>query len=335
VRLIIAALIALLVIPTFASAQAPDDASPAAFVNGRPITLLQVKRVLVSAFQGKSIPAEMLPLVQAQSLEQAILRRVMFDRLKELKYEPTADELRETQETFDANLALAGITAEEYRKRSQLSEQDLDDLRYWDIAWRRYVGEHLTDDDLKAYFDEHRRDFDGTELRVSHILWRIEGRREQADIAGIVSRAQQLRDEILAGKITFAAAAAKHSAGPSRENGGDLGFIARREPMGEEFSAAAFKLKTGEISPPVLSPFGIHLITVTDEKPGTKTWADVREQLKPAAENDLFRRTAGELRKSAKVEYTNLLPHLDPATGQIVVPMKTGGAAVIGAPQEQ
>jgi peptidyl-prolyl cis-trans isomerase C len=307
-----------------AQAQTPADETPVATVNGAPVTLLQVKRVLLTAFQGRTIAAEMLPVVQAQSLEQAILRRLMIQKLKELKYEPTAEETRTAQETFEANLTLAGLTVEEYRRRNHLSEQDLEEGRYWEICWGRYAREHLTDDDLQRFFDEHRRDFDGTQLRVSHILWRLEGRGPTADAGSLANTAQQVRDEIVAGKLSFADAVAKYSVGPSREKQGDLGFIARREPMGEEFSAAAFRLNVGEISPPVVSPFGVHLITVTEEKPGTSNWSDVRDRLRPAVENELFRRTTAELRKTAKIEYSSLLPHLDPATGRIAVPVKNG-----------
>lgn len=310
----------MLSIATFA--KAADDATPVAFVNGAPITFLQVKRTLIAAVGGRPVSADILPVLQAQSLEQAILRRLMLNRLKELKYEPTADELRQAAENFDLNLTLGNLKRDEYLLRNHLSEQDLEDLRYWEICWNRFARERLTDDELKRYFDAHHRDFDGTQLRVSHILRRLEGRGAQADVNAAIAAAKQLREEIVAGKIKFAEAAEKFSVGPSREQEGDLGYIGRREPMGEEFSSAAFKLNKGEISPPVVTPFGVHLITVTDERPGGTPWTAVREQLLPAVENEFFRRTAGELRKTAKVDYTDLVPHVDPATGKIVVPTK-------------
>ena len=68
--------------------------------------------------------------------------------------------------------------------------------------------------------------------------------------------------------MTFADAAEKYSAGPSRAKGGDLGFIPRHGIMVEPFARAAFVLAKGEISPPMATVFGIHLITVTDVKPG-------------------------------------------------------------------
>lgn len=300
------------------AAQNVAEDTVAAMVNGEPVVLLQVRWTLVTAMHGRTVPATILPLLQAQSLEQTINRRLVLAKLRELKYEPTADELKQAEENFATNLTLNNQTREEYLKRNVLREQDLNDLRYWDICWNRYVREQLGDAALEKYFEAHRRDFDGSQVRVSHILLRIEGRGEQSDPGKVLADAAKLREEITSGKVKFSDAAKNRSAGPSRERGGDLGFIPRHDVMVEEFSAAAFQLKKDEISPPVVTPFGIHLITVTDEKPGNVGWADVRDKLYSGAQNELFRELAAELRKTAKIEYTGVLPHIDAATGRIV-----------------
>lgn len=305
---------------SIARAQSDAGETVVARVDGEPVTFNQVKRTAMQAVQGRPVSAEVAPLLQAQSLEQAINRRLVLKFLHNKNYEPTAEELKSADENFRLNLTQNNVTREEFLKRNLLSPADLDDLRYWDICWNRYAREQLNDDALQQHFAANRRDYDGSELRVSHLLLRIEGSGPQRDAASAISRAQQIREEIVGGKISFADAASKYSAGPSRERGGDLGFIPRHDQMVEEFSAAAFKLQKGEVSPPVVTTFGVHLITVVDERPGAKQWSDVRDRLLPAAQNDLFRRTAAELRKTAKVEYTNLVPHLDPATGKIVTP---------------
>ena len=73
--------------------------------------------------------------------------------------------------------------------------------------------------------------------------------------------------------------------------------------MPEDFSQAAFALKTGEISEPIVTSFGVHLITVLEEKPGTKTWRDVESELRPAVTLYLFRWIADKERPTAKIEY--------------------------------
>ena len=123
-----------------------------------------------------------------------------------------------------------------------------------------------------------------------------------------MKQAEQLRQSITGGKLAFADAAKQNSAGPSAKVGGDIGWIQRREPMPEAFSAAAFALQPGEVSPPVTTTFGVHLIQVQEVKPGTKTWQDAADQLRPAVTLYLFRWLADKERTAAKIERTGDWP---------------------------
>lgn len=91
-----------------------------------------------------------------------------------------------------------------------------------------------------------------TEIKASHILVQT---KEEAD---------KLREEIVAGK-SFEEAAKEYSLCPSGQEGGDLGFFGRNV-MVVEFDHAAFELEVGELSNPVNTNFGWHLILVTDKK---------------------------------------------------------------------
>lgn len=91
------------------------------------------------------------------------------------------------------------------------------------------------------------------EVRASHIL--VKTRPE----------AVKIRKEIVNGNITFEEAAEKYSLCPSSVNGGDLGYF-KRGQMVQTFSDAAFDLKTGQISDPVGTKFGWHLIKVVDKR---------------------------------------------------------------------
>lgn len=90
------------------------------------------------------------------------------------------------------------------------------------------------------------------EIKASHILVETE------------AEAISLKEEILSGKA-FEDVAAEHSLCPSGANGGDLGFFGRGQ-MVREFEAAAFDLNVGELSAPVRTNFGWHLILVTDKQ---------------------------------------------------------------------
>lgn len=91
-----------------------------------------------------------------------------------------------------------------------------------------------------------------SEVKASHILVDTE------------AEAIALKEEILSGK-PFEDVAAEHSKCPSGARGGDLGFFGRGQ-MVKEFENAAFDLKVGEISDPVRTNFGWHLIVVTDKQ---------------------------------------------------------------------
>lgn len=90
------------------------------------------------------------------------------------------------------------------------------------------------------------------EIKASHILVKT---KEEAD---------KLREEIISGK-PFEEAAKEHSLCPSGREGGDLGYFGRNV-MVVEFDHAAFELEVGELSKPVNTNFGWHLILVTDKK---------------------------------------------------------------------
>jgi len=90
-----------------------------------------------------------------------------------------------------------------------------------------------------------------TEVKASHILVETE------------AEAISLKEEIVSGQA-FEDVAAAHSLCPSGRNGGDLGFFGKGQ-MVSEFEDAAFSLNVGELSDPVKTNFGWHLILVTDK----------------------------------------------------------------------
>ena len=89
------------------------------------------------------------------------------------------------------------------------------------------------------------------EVKASHILVETE------------QEAINLKEEILSG-TAFEDIAAEYSLCPSGARGGDLGFFGRGQMVGE-FEKAAFGLNVGELSEPVRTNFGWHLIVVTDK----------------------------------------------------------------------
>ncbi len=90
------------------------------------------------------------------------------------------------------------------------------------------------------------------QVRASHILVDSE------------SQAQKLYDQVKGGK-NFGQLAKKFSSCPSGKKGGDLGYFSRGQ-MVKPFEDAAFNAGKGDLTPPVKTQFGWHLILVTDKR---------------------------------------------------------------------
>ncbi|HEY2882480.1 MAG TPA: peptidyl-prolyl cis-trans isomerase, partial [Pirellulales bacterium] len=82
----------------------------------------------------------------------------------------------------------------------------------------------------------------------------------------------------------------------------------------------AFALKPGEISQPVYTTFGIHLIKVTDVKPGTRTLKDVHDAVLSGYSDQLMSRAVEEQRKETPPEYSPDFPHFKPGTTELAMP---------------
>lgn len=354
-RLAVCAIVLAAALPAWAADAKPDNKRKptpeppvAATVGGEKIYVGEVRDLVWRSRppqkkREQSVPAEF----EAEALELAINRRLVAIRLEQEGFGVGDDELALLMTDLRRKIEAQQSTFEDFLQRHGFNEATVARQLTWDVLWRRYVARAATDEVLEKYFNAHHRDYDGTKLRVSHILLRVAKNvdqagdeppnREQATAnpatanpatanqatanqatAAVVKKAEKLRAQILAGKLKFAAAASKHSIGASRRQGGDLGWIPRHDRMSEAFSRAAFALEEGDISPPVVDQFGVHLILCTGVEPGRDTWQDVRRPLLKAWAEERFLEVASSARAKAQVSYTSALPHFDPTTRELV-----------------
>jgi len=183
-----------------------------------------------------------------------------------------------------------------------------------EIAVRQLVTQRLTPQAVAGYFEKHRREIDGTLVRVSHVVLRPDLGRGEAAVEECLARAAAIRGRILQGETTFAEAARAHSAGPSRRRGGDVGYLPRHSVAHEEFAKQAFALAKGDISQPFVTSFGVHLLQVTDVQPGDRTLLSLRQQIEQVMAQQIVRDALAEARRDAPVEIMPGVPHFDPAT---------------------
>lgn len=292
----------------------PSRGDIAAHVNGVPITVHEVHREVESAFANREIAPEAKNELLAHALEQLISRRLVLKWLAQTNQHANDAEVESAITQLKKQLEQRGGSLQEFLDRQKLDDAGLRRSLAWQIGWRRYLNEHLTDANLEKYFHRHRREFDGTELRVAHILFAVAEPAKAESVAECRKKAIEVWERIQAKELNFEQAVNEFSQSPSREQKGDIGFIGRRAPMPEPFSRAAFELEVGQVSQPVVTHFGVHLIQCLEVRPGPKNWHEVRGDLELAVTQYLFRWAADQVRATTKIEYSAEFPHFQPGT---------------------
>lgn len=159
-----------------------------------------------------------------------------------------------------------------------------------DAYFKKYVKEAVTEADARKIYDKQIGSRKSEiEVRASHIL--VKTRKKAEDILKQIANGGD-----------FAKLAAKHSIGPSKASGGDLGYFTKGR-MVKAFADTAFALKKGDVSQPVQTRFGWHVIKVADKRERPKIPFEV---VKDRIISPLVQQKSSDvidtLRKNSKVE---------------------------------
>ncbi len=162
-------------------------------------------------------------------------------------------------------------------------------------AFNKLVGkETVSEEEIEKFYNDYKENFQRPEmLNASHILVDSE------------EKANEIVEEIKNG-LSFEDAAMKYSSCPSKEQGGNLGEFGKGQ-MVPEFENAAFDMGEGEISGPVKSQFGYHIIKLNEKLPESlSTMEEVHEEIKNQIvrmkQQDKYMNKVNELTEKYKVE---------------------------------
>ena len=161
----------------------------------------------------------------------------------------------------------------------------------------------VAEEDLKKYYEEHKHEYET--MRARHVLIRFKGSRvplkaDQKDLTEeeALEKAQAVRKRLLAG-ADFAQVAKEESDDTgSGTNGGNLGEF-KHGSMVPQFDEAASKLPLNEISEPVKTQYGYHIIQVQARE--TKTFDEVKDEIEKKIRPQLTEKFIAELRAKAGV----------------------------------
>jgi len=182
----------------------------------------------------------------------------------------TPDKIDEQIEQFKQQLKAEGQDLATALLQNNISIDDVRKEYEGRLRWEMFWKPKATEATLRKYVADNRDLFNGTALRASHILIKVEPDASDAEKQKARQKLASIKKEIEGGTITFAAAANKYSEDPANTGGagGDLDYFTLGTGLIEDFTNVAFKMKKGTISDAVETPFGFHLIQVTDRKEG-------------------------------------------------------------------
>lgn len=242
-------------------------------VDGEPISRADFERALknIEGRAGGPVPAERRDEIFREILDQLVAYRALVQESRARKVtvadpevEARIDAIRKQfpdEGAFNKALADRGLSLD--RLRADTREE---------LLVARLVEAEVTpqvdvkEADIKDFYDKNPERFQQPEqVRASHILIRLPegGSAEQKKAAR--AKAEDVLAQVKAGG-DFAALARQHSQDGSAPQGGDLNFFQRGQ-MVPAFEEAAFALQPGQVSGVVESPFGFHIIKVTERRP--------------------------------------------------------------------
>jgi peptidyl-prolyl cis-trans isomerase C len=287
------------------SAPAPAaGAKPAAVVNGHAIAMTELETAIKQGGPSAvSVPDEQRRAAQHQTLAMLIDEALMQQFLTKNTAPVTDADLNKKLAEMDAGLRKENKSLAEFYHSAGLTEAQVRANIGYTLRWHAWAREHVTDAMVEKYYQDYKDFFDGVTIKASHIVLRVPPTAAPAELQAARAKLTELREQITSGKLDFAEAAKKNSQCPSAPGGGDIGYFPRKWVVDETFARAAFAMKVGEISDVVQSEYGLHLIKVTDRKPGQASeFAKIKEDVREFCTEDYRQSLLAAFRKDAKIE---------------------------------
>jgi PPIC-type PPIASE domain len=267
-----------------------------ATVNGHPVLQRDVDLELLLSGSRQPTPTD-----RVAALERAIDRTLVARFVASKVADPLAEDVENLVQSIRQGIESGGDTVESVLVKLKLTEADVRQAAQLSVSWEAYLGRTIKEQELRDYFESHREQFDGTKIRIRQIVRTIPAAAPPAEWDEAQKLLTDLQQQIKDGKIEFAAAAAAHSTGPSGKSGGDVGLIGYQGGVPAPVAIAAFALKVGEVSSPIRSSVGVHLVTTTERIAGELSLEDARPAVRSVLGEQLWEKTVKMLRAKARI----------------------------------
>lgn len=278
-------------------------------VNSDIVTLSELeKRVYANAKAGQDRDERELNRIFTRDkknvLNEIVEEKLMLHYAKQLRIEPAKDNIDAviedvkkknnlTDKMLELMLERDGLTYEQYRKKLK-NQITISKVLNFEVRNKIKVNEK----EALNYYNKNKRNFlNHEEIKVYHIVFFVKENANKNESERQLKKALRVLEMARRGD-DFEELAKTYSDGPSKDGGGDLGWI-KRGAMIPDFEKAAFSLRIGEVSEPVKTEYGYHIIKVENRKKETvKTLNETRDEIK----NILFKQKYDKKYKSWMAE---------------------------------
>jgi parvulin-like peptidyl-prolyl isomerase len=257
----------------------------------------------------KAVSKQELELLQKQILKQLIDENLLDLYGEELSISISPEQLDSSIEEFRTKRKLSQHNFEELLEQQNISLVQFKRDYVRNLRQKKLLAREVHSKikiDLEKLEQEYSKNRKGIhEVHALHILLRLDKEGTPEQEKKVLEKIRSIKKELLQGK-EFQELALQYSEDPSvKNNRGDLGFF-QKSSMVKEFSAVAFKLSVGEISEPVKTVFGYHLIKVigerdTEAKPFTQSKDKIYQQEYQKRYLKLYDELLSSLRKKYNV----------------------------------
>ncbi len=257
--------------------------------------------------------AAKLKQLRDEIIDRTVDERLMKQQIRDLKYTVSEKEVDASIErimhqnnipdmtTFRAVLRRQGLDWDEYRQKVS------DQLKEWQFVNAK-VGNRVKISDEEVDEEFAKQQVTRTpeyEYHARHMLFKVDSTAAEDQVFAAKMRAEDALDRVRQGE-NFSVLAEKLSDGPSAKFGGDIGFNKAKD-MVPEFSKAMVALQPGEVSEPVRTKYGFHIILLEEKREvappgGEEIKQRIRMQLR---EEEMKRQMAiwlKDLRRKAYIE---------------------------------
>lgn len=287
--------------------QKPAEEKPkvAAKVNGKEILIsdvnLFVEPVLEQAkAMGQQITPETEETIRKQWVEQMVARELLLQQAVEEKVVVPNEDIESA--LSEAQQHGVSIPIDALRRLIK------DDLMINKTIEANIISKIVVKDkEVEDFYNSRKDEFKQPEqIEARHILIKVQPSDTQEAKDNALKKIKGILAEVKEGKKDFAELAKEYSECPSGPNGGDLGYFGHGQ-MVPAFEAAAFALKTGEISDVVETQFGYHIIKVDDKKesriiPLAEAKEYIRKDIEGRQGNQKIEEWLKELKSKATIE---------------------------------